>query len=183
MDPRPADQAPATLRAAFSDLHGGRLYGFALLVTLGDRDAAARLARGALVAAGPHADELRHPERAAAWLRAWVVRTAGGRYRSLPRSVDGRAGLTALGVDDATYAALAALAVRERAAIVASVVERLDARDVGVVVERDIPSLDRLLVRARRRFMERYAAHEAEGPPPAGPYADRLSAAAARALR
>jgi DNA-directed RNA polymerase specialized sigma24 family protein len=183
MDPRPANQAPATLRAAFDDLHGGRLHGFALLVTLGDRDAAARLARGALVAAGPHADELRHPERAAAWLRAWVVRTAGGRYRSPQRGVDGGTGLTELGVDAATYAALAALDARERAAIVASVVERFDARDVGMVVGRDGPSLDRLLVRARRRFMERYAAHEGGAPPPAGPYTDRLAAVAALALR
>ena len=61
---------PELMRAAFRDLHGTRLHGFALLVTLGDRAHAARLTRGDALAAGmAQAAALRHPERAAAWLR------------------------------------------------------------------------------------------------------------------
>src|SRR5690606_20820527 len=68
--------SPERLRAAFDELHGSRLHGFALLLTLGDRARAARLAGEALAAAEPRIDALRHPERAAAWLRAHVVRSS-----------------------------------------------------------------------------------------------------------
>src|SRR5262245_49203152 len=61
------------LRDAFRELHGRRLHGFALLLTLGDRAEAARLASDALDAGVARVDELRHPERAAAWLRRRVV--------------------------------------------------------------------------------------------------------------
>ena len=60
----------ATLRSAFRDVHAARLHGFALLVTCGDGEAAAHLTNTVL---GAHASRIavaRHPERAAAALRA-----------------------------------------------------------------------------------------------------------------
>lgn len=183
MPTAPPDASAAALRAAFEDLHGGRLHGFALLVTLGDRHAAARLARGALVAAGARTGELRHPERAGAWLRAWVVRTAGGRHRVPQAPADHYRALAELGIGEATLDSLATLDPRERAAIVASVVERFDRRDVATIVGRDGAALDRLLVRARRRFMRAHAARSPDTSPPGGPYVDRLAAVASHALR
>src|SRR6187431_2709085 len=70
---RSPNSNPDVLRAAFRELHGRRLHGFALLLTLGDRPGAARLASEALAAGAMRVDELRHPERAAAWLRHRLV--------------------------------------------------------------------------------------------------------------
>jgi hypothetical protein len=60
-------------RAAFRDLHGSRLYGFALIVAMGERQWAAQAATQALAEGELRLPELRHPERAAAWLRRRVV--------------------------------------------------------------------------------------------------------------
>lgn len=181
--PIPPLASPEVLRAAFDELHGPRLHGFALLLTMGDRERAARLAGAALAAAGSRTEALRHPERAAAWLRARVVRGAGGRTRPRAEAVPARTTiLGSLGVDAATYAGLAALAPRERASIVAAVVERLDRRDVATIVGRDGAALDRLLVRARRRYMAAHAAAAGDAAPH-GPLVERLAAEAARAMR
>jgi DNA-directed RNA polymerase specialized sigma24 family protein len=91
--------------------------------------------------------------------------------------------LAELGIGEATLDSLATLDPRERAAIVASVVERFDRRDVATIVGRDGAALDRLLVRARRRFMRAHAARSHDTPPPGGPYVDRLAAVASHALR
>jgi hypothetical protein len=179
--PAHASPPPAVVRAAFDEVHGARLHGFALLLTLGEADRAARLTRAALAAAAPRARELRHPERAAAWLRARVVARAG-RERSHPGRDAVPAPLVALGVDLPTFAGLAALAPRERAAIVAAVVERLDARDVETIVGRGGAALERMLVSARRRFVEAHAA-TAGAPSLDGPFASRLTDIATRALR
>ena len=40
LQPAPAPNDDATLAAAFRDLHGSRLHGFAMLVALGDRQSA-----------------------------------------------------------------------------------------------------------------------------------------------
>ena len=64
------------MRDAFRELHGSRLHGFAQLLVLGDRHAAAKLASDALADGAARVDELRHPERAAAWLRRRVVERA-----------------------------------------------------------------------------------------------------------
>ena len=81
-DPSPNSTAEA-MRAAFRELHGRRLHGFALLLTLGDRPSAARLASEALADGAMRVEELRHPERAAAWLRHRVVERARvGRART-----------------------------------------------------------------------------------------------------
>jgi hypothetical protein len=180
---RPKSPAPTPdeLRAAFEELHAPRLHGFALLITLGDRERARRLAMAALGQGAARAEELRHPERAAAWLRARVVRSAGRSHRPTI-DADRSAALDELHVDEAAAAGLAALTPVERAAIVAAVVERLDRRDVGTVVGRGGAALERLLVRSRSRYVAAHVAAAADLPA-SGPITDRLHAAAVRALR
>jgi len=176
----PPDLSPTAsadvLRAAFRELHGRRLHGFALLLTLGDRPGAARLASDALAAGAMRVDELRHPERAAAWLRHRVVNRA-----RLQRAaqVDALV-LVGLGVDEALIGAFGSLTRLERAALIASTVERLDRRDVATIVGREGPSLDRLLRRARERLMRAYAETTTE--PPEGPIAEHVQALARRAM-
>lgn len=179
----PGAPAPEVVRAAFRDLHGSRLHGFALLVTLGDRALAARLSAEALAAAASRTDQLRHPERAAAWLRAHVTRSLPRGHRN-PAPAERRAGLEPLGVDDAVIGGLSALRPRERAALVAIAVERLDRRDVETIVGRHGDDLDRLLARARRAYATAFGAT-----PPAhastddGPIAARISHVAARMMQ
>lgn len=164
------------MKAAFRELHGRRLHGFALLLTLGDRAGAARLASEALAAGAMRVDELRHPERAAAWLRHRVVdRARIG--RAVP--VDARA-LIDLGVDEALVVAFGPLGRLERAALIASTVERLDRRDVASIVGREGSALDRLLRRARERLMRAYA--ETASEPPVGPIAAHVQGIARRAM-
>ncbi len=173
--------APQLLRSAFRELHGSRLHAFALLLTLGDRPRAARLAAEAIAAGSDRLPELRHPERAAAWLRAHLTRAAGPDDRRL--AVEDR--LTALAdlhVGPAALAGLSGLGRVERAGLIATAVERLDRRDVAVIVGRDGERLDRLLRGARRRYLAGATAtpDALEGPP--GPIGQRISATAARTL-
>ncbi len=180
-DPAPLDRPPdppaEDVRAAFRDLHGRRLHGFALLLTLGDRPTAARLASEALAAGTARIDELRHPERAAAWLRRRVVEGA--------RSVRGQHGdgdvLTELGADESVITSIAVLGRLERAVLIASAIERLDRRDVAVIVGRDGSALDRLLRRARGRYLRAHAA-TVPGERPEGPIATHVQRLARRAL-
>ena len=146
--------SPKLALAAFRELHARRLHGFALLLALGDRASAARLAADALTAAGPRLEGLRHPERAAAWLRQHVLKHANGAGRR-DRPVDPHV-LADLGADAAVVAGLALLAPRERAALIVSAIERFDRRDVATIVGRDGSSLDRLLRRARQRYVAGY---------------------------
>jgi hypothetical protein len=166
-DTQPADE---WVRAAFHELHGRSLHGFALLLTLGDLGRAAHLAGSALAAGMTRVDELRHPERAAAWLRARVVTAAARRGANAEPSP---VVLRGLGANAAVSAGLAALDVPERAALIAALIEHLDQRDVAVIVRRDGARLRHLLVDARRRYLAAYLAvaeHGASG----GPLADRL---------
>lgn len=64
-----------------------------------------------------------------------------------------RAALRPLGVSDAAFTALAALSTVERAAFVASDIERLDARDIESIVGRRGAELRRLVLRARTRYL------------------------------
>jgi DNA-directed RNA polymerase specialized sigma24 family protein len=169
------------VRTAFRDLHARRLHGFALLLTLGDRPVAARLASDALLAAGERIGELRHPERAAAWLRARVVRTGRAMSRTAPRGSDRLDALDRLGVDRATFAGLAALSQQERAALIATSIERLDRRDAATIVDIDGQGFDRLVVRARRRYAAAYGAAAPEATAH-GSLAERVRAVAQRAL-
>lgn len=181
-DPRERrDSSNDALRAAFRDVHGRHLHGFALLMMLGDGPRAAQLAADALNAGVSRLDELRHPERAAAWLRARVVRSARGLPGPEGRLSQRLRVLDALGADAAVVAGLAALGREERAALIATGVERLDRRDVATIVGRTSPSLDRLLARARRRYASahRSAAGERSA---GGPLVDRIRETAARAI-
>lgn len=174
---------PAALRAAFRELHGRRLHGFSLLLTLGDRALAARLTAEALAAGATRSAELRHPERAAAWLRARVVGAMPRRHHP-PSPDEERAALDPLGADPAVVDGLADLDVRQRAALITTDIERLDSRDVETVVGRHGSGLERLLARARGRYSIAYAAVPlASGrDPEAGPLVRRIRAVAARAL-
>jgi DNA-directed RNA polymerase specialized sigma24 family protein len=177
-DRPPSDRAHLEA-AAFRELHGRRLHGFALLLTLGDRQRAAALAGEALTAGTHHVEELRHPERAAAWLRRRVTRRAG---RSIREPGDGAAGLDSLGVDERTRAGLAALDSRTRAAVIGRVVEGFDPRDVATIVDREGRDLSRLLERGIARFAAARSAATAPAPADAGPIVARIHEAARRAI-
>jgi hypothetical protein len=159
------------LRAAFHELHGRSLHGFALLLTLGDVDRAADLAGRAIGAGINRVHELRHPERAAAWLRAHVVRGASrSRGTARPRP----AALGGLGAGTAVVAGLSGVGLLERAALIATTVEHLDERDVAVIVRREGARLRHLRASARRRYLTAYL-QAAPEETVAGPLAERLS--------
>ena len=175
---------PELVRAAFQDLHGTRLHGFALLVTLGNRALAARLAGEAIAAGSARTAELRHPERAAAWLRRRVTDNArrSGRPSRRGTAAEGRLALEELGADAAAFAGLSALSVRERAALVADSIERLDRGDVASIVGVDGVRLDRQVRRARQRYAAIVAEALDDEAAVSGPTAVRIRAIAARAL-
>jgi hypothetical protein len=180
-----ADRQAALLAAAFRDLHGARIHGFALLVTLGDQARAASIASDALDAGADDAASLRHPERAAAWLRARVVLAA--RHRTFRRRANAwaqrRAALRSLGVDAPTFSGLAALTVVERAAIATLDIEHLDARDAEAVLGLSTGALERVAMRARRRYADAWiAARGSDVPVGEGELARQVRDAAHRAL-
>jgi hypothetical protein len=178
----------ALLQAAFRDLHGPRLHGFALVVTLGNRALAARVAARALAEGARHADQLRHPERAAAWLRSRVLRMLPrdpGRL-TLASEPERRAALAALGASEAAFDALAALRTEARAALAAAVIEGLQDRDVEVIVGRRGAALRAMLVEARTTYLEIAAGSTASWPTGAaaapGSIAARVAETASRTL-
>lgn len=143
------DSTDANVAAAFRELHRGRLLGFTFLYLLGDRLSAEQVSDAALAAGVERVDELRHPERAAAWLRRHVVRSS--RYIRRP-SADGAAALERHGIPRASQAGLAALNRSERAALIAHLVEGLDVRDVAAIVGCSPRQLDTLLARATSKY-------------------------------
>jgi len=179
-----AETPPELVRAAFRELHGTRLHGFALLVTMGDRARAARLAGEAIAAGAARTSELRHPERAAAWLRRRVTRNAAraGRRARAISAAEGRRALEELGVDVAAFAGLAALTSRERAALVADTIERLERGDVATIVGIDGARLDRLIRHVRGRYAATVADALDEASAANGPLVERIQAIAMRAL-
>lgn len=170
------------LRAAFRELHGARLHGFALLVTLGDRALASRLTAEALSEGTAHASELRHPERASSWLRARVLRGVKRGRRSGSTREERRAVLTTLGVDAATFDILAGFTPVERAALIAGVIERLDPRDLEFVLGTSPTAVHRQTAAVRRHFLERRAATSASESLAEPVLANRVAEIAARAL-
>ena len=145
----------AALAAAFRDLHGPRLHGFAILVSLGDSQVAERAAGFALSAGAAQAAALRHPERAAAWLRARTLRSLEQRHsfrRSTPVEAR-RAALSALGVDETVFRGLAALSVDARAALVASDIERFDPIDVETILDAAPAATRQAVENARERYL------------------------------
>ena len=180
-DPASARASAEALQRAFRDLHAPSLHGFALLLSLGDRRRALALTSDALAAADAHASELRHPERAAAWLRARATAAAGRRDSSI--GAESRLdALEPLNVTSSVLAGLAALGVLERAALIGSWVERLDHRDVATIVGRSGNRLDALLRRARQRFLAGAAAAPDRPSGLGGPLTDLVRSAAARAM-
>ncbi len=179
----PAAMAPPAdlVRSAFRELHGPRLHGFALLLTLGDRPRASRLAADALRAAEGDLASHRHPERAAAWLRAHVLRAAGRRSGRVS-SIDRRAGLEELGVNDTARAGLTALNTRERGAVIAASIERLDPLDVAAIVGREGARLESLLRRARTRYLDGAATASPDANLASGPITERVRESATRAF-
>lgn len=180
-DPASANTSSEGRRRAFRELHSPSLHGFALLLTLGDRRRALVLTADALSRADAHAAELRHPERAAAWLRRRVTAAAGGRVSAIntQRRLDA---LEPLNVTPPVLAGLSALGRLERAALVSSAIERLDIFDVATIVDRTGDRLDALLRRARQRYLLGCSASEDRPAGPGGPIADRVRTAAARAM-
>ena len=175
------------LRAAFRDVHGARLHGFALLVSLGDRHRAAAVAGAALGEGIRRARELRHPERAAAYLRHLAVRSLrrDGSRRGGPAPDERRGVLRGLGVDDVAFDGLAALTALERAALVASAVEGFDPIDVETILGSTPAEAHRTVARARRRYLaaalaagQAHPGHRAE----AGALTARIDRLAAQAI-
>ena len=168
--------------AALRELHGGQLHGFALLLTLGDQPAAAKLASDALEAGAVRADELQHPPRATVWLRNSVL-GAAERRRSDPNHDEPtrRAALRALGVNDEAHAALNALSILERAAVVASGVEEFEESDVAKIVGLDLVRSRRIVREALRHAISAGMAEPSQSAPD-GPIVARTRAIAARVL-
>lgn len=170
-----------SLRDAFVELHSERLHGFAMLVTLGDRALAGALAAEALAQGSERIAELRHPERAAAWLRAGLTDAARGPAwgHRRPTEEERRDVLATLGVDPTTFDGLASLDVRGRAAVVAAHVERLSPIDVAEIVDGG-----GRVRKARRDFVAEYlrATRSRGSLPPQGPLTSRLQAIASGLL-
>lgn len=179
-DPVSAEASPEALQRALRELHAPSLHGFALLLTLGDRRRSLALTADALAAADARATELRHPERAAAWLRGRVT-TAAGQGGSRLDADERLDALGPLGVTASVLAGLAALRVLERSALISSEIERLADRDVATIVGRDGDRLDALLRQARERFLEGCAAAEGASDL-GGPLTDLVRETAARAM-
>ena len=162
MQSNPRNPTPSELYAAFRDVHRPRLVAFAYLLLLGDRAAAEHAADAAVTAAAEQIDELRHPERAAAWLRHHVVHAL--KAESAP-SAEGEADMARIGIGAARVAGLRALNRLERAAVLASVVEGMDPRDVETIVGCGPTALEQLLSRATRTYLAALEANQREGEP------------------
>jgi hypothetical protein len=174
------------LRAAFSDLHAARLHGFALLVTVGDRARAAQAAATAVAAGADRAAELRHPERAAAWLRRRAMkelrRARPSRHLS---QAERRAALVEIGAAEPAIAALEEITLERRGALVAGLVERFALTDIATILDTDLLGAQRALLGARRDYLSAAAHWMREmpsAPVPAGWLADRVDQVAARAV-
>ena len=174
------------LRAAFRDLHAARLHGFALLVTVGDRARAAQAAATAAAAGAERAGELRHPERAAAWLRRRVMKELRRSRPSRHLSKAERwAALVEIGAAEPAIAALEEITLERRGALVAGLVERFALTDIATILDTDLLGAQRALERARRDYLSAAAHWMRELPSaaiPAGWLADRVNQVAARAV-
>ncbi len=172
-----SDRPAAVLQAAFRDVHGPRLHGFALLLTLGNRPLAATVAAQALAEGARRASELRHPERAAAWLRRRVLRGLPRDPAPLTRASEPqrRAALRSLGAADEVFDALAALGTEARALLVLTAIERFSERDVESILDRRDADRRRLLLQARATYLARATEHPL-GPAPSPVWRDSLTA-------
>jgi hypothetical protein len=158
-DPRLADLAE--LRAEFRQRHGRALYGFSLLMTLGDSLWASALTHDALDQLADYADQLEQSGRAAAVLRGSVLAELRSSEPAVPADdVSRLAALSDMQVSAVALAGLAALPPVERATLVMADVERLSADDVSLCVgERHVVQLPTI----RRRYAAAAAAALAGG--------------------
>jgi len=172
------------LRAAFRDAHGARLNGFALLLTLGDDALAASLAADALGEGALQADVLRHPERAGAWLRARVLKSAPRHIsrRKAPGTERRMAALATIGVDGITYRTLESLTVEERAALVATSLEGFGPLDVEGILGSGSRAARRRISEARVKFFIRHVAADQAPYPRPGSLGSRVTEIADQAL-
>ena len=174
------------LRAAFRDLHAARLHGFALLVTLGDRARAAQAAANTMATGSQRAAELRHPERAAAWLRRAVLkelrRTPSSRHLT---PAERHAALLDVGAAEPAIAALEELTPERRAALVAGIVERFALTDVATILDTNLAGAQRAIQGAQRAYLSA-AAHAMRQLPSSaaagGVLADRINRVATLAV-
>lgn len=186
-DPDPGDLAEPPgvepLAAAFRSTHAHSLHGFTLLLTVGDAQLAETLTADALNAATSRGRVRRHPERAAAWLRARAL-VAAAHQRTTDRTDHELrlATLGPMGVDAATIAALSSLSTQERAALIANDIERFDRGDVASIVRANDPALDTLLHRARRHYQAAYVRSLGDGQVPDGPVRRSLDETARHVL-
>ena len=100
-------------------------------------------------------------------------------------SKERRATLRELGATDAVYEGLAALPIRERAALIATAIERFDPIDVETILDMADGSSRRLTARARERYLVAVARSVPPGQPgdlPAGELGDRVRVSAERAI-
>jgi DNA-directed RNA polymerase specialized sigma24 family protein len=169
-----------------------RLRGFAMLVALGDQQAARSAWRSALEAANRRRGPLDHP---AGWLRRRIMRRLDhGLWahveRRLPAAseeleVERRATLRSFGASDAVISGLRALSVPERAAVIGQEIEHLDPAEVGELLGRQDAARERFVSRAVRRYVRGAEAVLAEEPwarrQATGDIAQRVTAAADRA--
>jgi DNA-directed RNA polymerase specialized sigma24 family protein len=182
--PPPADRrADSSIAKAFHDLHGPSLHGFALLVSLGNTRRAEAAAGEALAAGGRQAEGLRHPERAAAWLRARVLHSLrSGRLSSVTDAARWTA-LASLGVEEPVYEGLAALSVEGRAALTASAIERFESIDIETILGASPSATRRLVAQARADYLAAVG-HRAsvQTDEARGPLATRVQDVASRAM-
>jgi DNA-directed RNA polymerase specialized sigma24 family protein len=142
------------LGAAFWETHAARLHGFALLLTIGDRARAAAATVAAMNAGAGRAAKLRHPERAAGWLRQEVITELRRSWPS-PRltPAERREALRPMRVSEPLVAALESMTVERRAALVAGVIEGLDLPDVATILDTDLVRAGRAVEAARREYL------------------------------
>ena len=177
--------------SALRDEYGSGLYGFALLLTLGDRGRAAELADASLRAAEQRISDFAEPTFVAAWLRRHVLWSAGrgelptwlllGKLRRLVgrQEAELHAPLHEMQADSAMLASLSTLSVRERAALVLADVEHLDETEISDVLGSS-RGVRRLINQARYKYARSFVTAAELG---MASHPPRLPAAIRRAAR
>ena len=82
-----------------------------------------------------------------------------------------------MGVSPAVLTALQHLSLRQRAALLAHDVERLDRQDVATILRASDTAVARLLGRGRRLYLGAYATAVQDEALPSGPHAQQIAAA------
>jgi hypothetical protein len=172
--PAAGDSPPHIQPGGSSDQTATRLEGFALIVTLGDRERAASVTADAWTAAVQDtADEVNPAELRRRILRALRSRRS---HAASPTDAARRDALEQLRVSDAAFAGLAALNHRQRAAIVAAWVEHSSREDLATILELDGERLERFVAQAGRRYLKVAGAADALSAAEPGPARSKVRA-------